>query len=301
MKAFWTILAVGTALAAGSCSRLAKEQGCDSPAIQAAVKGLIAGTKADQTDQETSTWLSQVLKITVLNQKRDETRLHLSCTAQLDVAGEVNQKAGGLLSIYAAMGKAEGAEVSHIIFHYLASLDPESGNATIVVAPDDEHEQSVIGFAKMRLQAALRSRTASRSAKEQQDDSASKSEASDIGSTLSGKYQRHAPSLSDLEIVPEGNQWRVKIAGAGLPRGEQTAGDCHIQAVGPLVGHQIVARLVPFSEDDFEVTSDEAKAIKDNTVVEIAQDEVTVTQAPIDDICGVGSDLTGKYTRTARQ
>src|SRR5207245_32475 len=103
----------------------------------------------------------------------------------------------------------------------------------------------------------------------------------------------------DLRITPAEGGWRIEIRAGGIPRGPRgagTASDCASVAVGPRVGDRIVGALVPFELDDSPITADDLGQ-GGQLVVALRPGEAEVVQSDGVKLCGLGSDLSGRYKR----
>lgn len=113
-----------------------------------------------------------------------------------------------------------------------------------------------------------------------------------------GRYQRTTPSGGTLTLSGEGKSWRVHVVAGGIPNGASTAADCELVAVGPFGGNRIEGTLVPFEGDMGGLTAAEIGSQPGTITVVLDGVKATVSEQNASSrFCGMGSDLSGVYTR----
>lgn len=114
--------------------------------------------------------------------------------------------------------------------------------------------------------------------------------------TPTGTYAMQGDRRATLILAPAGAGWRVSLKGGSSPAdGAGAAADCEIEAEGPLNGHTIDARVVPFEGTDLSVSARDLAARPALVRVDLTPPGAIVST----DFqgCGVGADLTGRYAR----
>lgn len=120
--------------------------------------------------------------------------------------------------------------------------------------------------------------------------------------SYAGTYKRTKPALSDMTISQSGQEWLLKLSGAGAPDGAATAGDCEIQAKGSIENNVLTAKIIPFTGALSSVTQANIDANKYGTnvfKVKFSHNHATVTEQDVS-FCGMGADLGGTYKKQGR-
>jgi hypothetical protein len=113
-----------------------------------------------------------------------------------------------------------------------------------------------------------------------------------------GAYAMQGERRATLTLSPAGAGWRVALkGGSSAADGAAAAADCEIQAEGPLNGHTIDAKVVPFEGADLSVSAQDLAARPAGVKVDVTPQGAIVST----DFqgCGVGANLSGRYARAA--
>ena len=113
-------------------------------------------------------------------------------------------------------------------------------------------------------------------------------------------FRRADPAQADLKLIAEGDEWRLLIRAGGVPNGGATAADCELQARGPQDDDGVVhARLIPFEGEVNELTAADIGADAPVVTVRVGPEGAFVEDAAAANrFCGLGSDVSGFYSRT---
>lgn len=116
----------------------------------------------------------------------------------------------------------------------------------------------------------------------------------------SADFRRMDPSRADMTLIREKGQWRVLIRAGGLPNGAATAADCELQARGAQdLDDAIHARIIPFKGELNDLTAADIGADAPVIVVRVGPEGAFVEdRAAAARFCGMGSDISGFYTRS---
>lgn len=112
----------------------------------------------------------------------------------------------------------------------------------------------------------------------------------------SGSYSRTDPSNGTLTIAKAGANWTLNVGAAGMPDRPGIAADCVLVASGPLVGGRIVGKLVRTEDTAYDAVAEEDTGGTITAIVGV-NSVVLEEQGASSKHCGLGSDLTGTYTK----
>lgn len=116
----------------------------------------------------------------------------------------------------------------------------------------------------------------------------------------SAAFRRVEPSNGDMTLIRESGRWRVLIRAGGLPNGAATAADCELQARGAQDRDDVIhARIIPFEGEINDLTAADIGADAPVIRVRVGPEGAFVEDgAAAARFCGMGSDITGFYTRS---
>lgn len=116
----------------------------------------------------------------------------------------------------------------------------------------------------------------------------------------SADFRRTDPAQADLKLIEEGAEWRVLIRAGGLPNGGATAADCELQARGAQDRDDVIhAKLIPFEGEVNELTAADIGADAPVVRVRVGPEGAFVEDSTAANrFCGMGSDISGFYSRT---
>lgn len=116
----------------------------------------------------------------------------------------------------------------------------------------------------------------------------------------SADFRRTDPAQADLKLIEEGAEWRVLIRAGGVPNGGATAADCELQARGAQDRDDVIhAKLIPFEGELNELTAADIGADAPVVMVRVGPEGAFVEDSTAASrFCGMGSDISGFYSRT---
>lgn len=116
----------------------------------------------------------------------------------------------------------------------------------------------------------------------------------------SADFRRSDPAQADLKLIEEGAEWRVLIRAGGVPNGGATAADCELQARGAQDRDDVIhAKLIPFEGELNELTAADIGADAPVVKVRVGPEGAFVEDSTAANrFCGMGSDISGFYSRT---
>ncbi|MGX5635048.1 hypothetical protein ACWKV8_01555 [Brevundimonas diminuta ATCC 11568] len=116
----------------------------------------------------------------------------------------------------------------------------------------------------------------------------------------SADFRRTDPAQADLKLIEEGAEWRVLIRAGGVPNGGATAADCELQARGAQDRDDVIhAKLIPFEGEVNELTAADIGADAPVVTVRVGPEGAFVEDSTAANrFCGMGSDISGFYSRT---
>ncbi len=116
-------------------------------------------------------------------------------------------------------------------------------------------------------------------------------------STPAGVYVLQGDRQAVLTLTPVATGWRISLKGGSDPAGgPAAAADCEVEAEGALRDQTITAKVVPFEGANIAVSAQDLAARPAQVTIGLTSGSAAVTT----DFqgCGVGADLSGRYTRT---
>ncbi len=116
-----------------------------------------------------------------------------------------------------------------------------------------------------------------------------------------GHYTKKSGGAGQMRVEQTGEGWRVFVTAGGVPSGGATAADCTLIAVGPLKNNVLQGEI------KYNLDTSDAKPGPDNAVqpghkmsVTFTPQFSTISAADVDDICGNGTGIFGRYTKNRR-
>lgn len=116
-----------------------------------------------------------------------------------------------------------------------------------------------------------------------------------------GHYTKKSGGAGQMRVEQAAKGWRVFVTAGGIPSGGATAADCTLIAVGALRNN------VLHGEIKYNLDTSDAKPSPENAVqpghkmsITFTPQFATVSAADVDDICGNGTGVFGRYTKNRR-
>lgn len=109
-----------------------------------------------------------------------------------------------------------------------------------------------------------------------------------------GRYGKKQNGNASLTMTDRGGQWDAEFEAGGIPRGAATAADCHFVASGQVSGNRFDGQVVR------DYASGDSREIPSGSTITIdfSPDRATVTQAELGNVCALGVDASGRYTKS---
>jgi hypothetical protein len=100
-----------------------------------------------------------------------------------------------------------------------------------------------------------------------------------------GVYLREGEAPARLELRRAGAGFRVVLAAAAPLAGAATAADCGVEGTGQIGGDMLVGTLATL------LPAEPARPLR----IRLGEAEAEVLEADVFGLCGLGSELTGRY------
>jgi hypothetical protein len=113
-----------------------------------------------------------------------------------------------------------------------------------------------------------------------------------------GHYAKKSGGAGQMRVEQTREGWRVFISAGGIPSGGATAADCTLIAIGPIKNNIFQGEI------KYNLDPSDAKPSPENAVlaghemsITFTPQFATVTVADVDEICGNGTGVFGRYTK----
>jgi len=116
-----------------------------------------------------------------------------------------------------------------------------------------------------------------------------------------GHYAKKTGGAGEMRVEQVAEGWRVFVTAGGIPSGGATAADCTLIAVGPIKNNVFQGEI------KYNLDPSDAKPSPENAVqpghqlsITFTPQFATVSAADVDEICGNGTGVFGRYTKSRK-
>lgn len=113
-------------------------------------------------------------------------------------------------------------------------------------------------------------------------------------SSPAGHYTKKRGGEGEMRIEKAEDGWRVSVVAGGIPRGGATAADCTLIAVGTIKANAFQGEI-KYSDEKPDPNSAVEPGHKMS--IAFAPNAATLETADVNDICGMGTGVFGRYTK----
>jgi len=116
-----------------------------------------------------------------------------------------------------------------------------------------------------------------------------------------GHYAKKSGGAGQMRVEKMGEGWRVFVTAGGIPASGATAADCTLIAVGALKNN-ILQGEIKYNLDTADAKPGPENAVQSGHKMSVTftPQFATVSAADVDDICGSGTGIFGRYTKNRR-
>ena len=114
-----------------------------------------------------------------------------------------------------------------------------------------------------------------------------------------GHYSKKSGGAGEMRVEKSEGRWRVLVNAAGAPRGNRTAADCGLIALGAVEGNTFQGEIKYMVEaPDFKINPDNAVEAGHKMTITFAPQSATLTNGDVVEAgCPDHTGLFGRYTK----